>query len=90
MKKQTKPNLHSPKGLEGVLPLPDLNRGDKNHHTTLMIVGLLASTGKLGRKQNPLSPTRLRGRKQQSGRRHEASPPDKKGYKERLFKRERL
>jgi len=74
-KKQTKQNLHSSKGLEGALPPPDLNRGDKNHHTTLMVGGLLASIGKLGRKQNPLSPTRLRGRKWQPGGRHEASPP---------------
>jgi hypothetical protein len=40
--------------------------------------GLLASTGKPERKQNPLSPTRLRGRNQQPGGRHEASPQQEK------------
>jgi hypothetical protein len=51
-----------------------------------MVGGFLASTEKSGRKQNLLSPTsRLRGRKQQLGERHEASPGKKAIDKERLF-----
>jgi hypothetical protein len=54
-----------------------------------MVGGLLASTGKPGKKQNPLSPTRLRGRKQHSGGRHEASPRKERLQMKRDFLRER-
>jgi hypothetical protein len=65
--------------------------GEQNHHATLTVGGLLASTGKPGRKQKPLSPTRLKGRKQKPGGRHEASPRRERPTMKRDFsKRERL
>jgi hypothetical protein len=51
-KKTTKLNPHSPKGLKGALQPPDRNRGDKTPHNPNGW-GTLASTGKLGSKQNP-------------------------------------
>jgi hypothetical protein len=55
-------NLHSPTRLRGLQPPPDLNPGGQNF--TALKVEMLASAGKPGRKQNHLSPKRLRGSKE--------------------------
>jgi len=86
---QTKPNLQSPKGPRRGATTTGSKPWGQKHHTTLTVGGLLASTGKPGRKQKPLSPTRLRGRQQEPGERHEASPRREKTNNRENFLRER-